>query len=387
MPTRGGLVIAAGAAAAIVIGRAFGLIELFVIGVGCATAIVLALLVVHLRRPHLRLERWIHPAVLTVGDDGRVDVIVHGTGRFSSPPVRLSDTVGTSGVARIAVGALRPGERVAAAYRIPAHRRGVLVLGPLEVERRDLLGLARTTSIGAGATEVMVAPRAVELAMPRLGQGALGRQLLAQARRLGPGDFHSLRDYVAGDELRSIHWRASARSDELKVRQHTTEGIRRCLVVLDRDRKVYDTSLPELDEAFERAIVAAASLAEAGDRAGLATRFVTSGGIDLRGPDVAAATLRLLARVQPGDALGDLARDPGDGLGLVVVITASPTTPAWRAAEQLLDPATVRVGVFTGRAGDDRLAVGATSVETFRLGWNRLAGHDLQRRPVGAVAS
>jgi uncharacterized protein (DUF58 family) len=378
-----------GALVACVIGRAFGIVELFVIGVACGAAAVLAVLVVQLRRPRLSIERWIHPSVLTVGDDGRVDVVARGTGRVGSPPVRLTDTDGVSGVARIAVGSLHPGEQVAAGYRIPAHRRGVLTLGPLEVERRDLLGLARTVSIGAGPTEVMVAPRAVELSMPQLGQGTLGRHLLAQARRLGPGDFHSLRDYVAGDELRSIHWRASARSDGLKVRQHSTEGVRRCLVVLDRDRHVYDTSMPDLDDAFERAIVVAASLVEASDRSGLTTRFVTSGGIDLRGPDVASATLRVLARVQPGDPLGELARDPGDGLGLVVVVTGSPASATWRAAEAMLDPATVRVGVFTTRVTtSDRLAVLATSIESFQRGWDRLAGRgDLHRRPVVGVAS
>ena len=70
--------------------------------------------------------------------------------------------------------------------------------------------------------------------MPSLGQGVLGRHLLALAQRLGPGEFHSLRDYVDGDEPRTIHWRASARSETLKVRQHSVEGLRRCIVVLDQ---------------------------------------------------------------------------------------------------------------------------------------------------------
>ena len=79
-----------------------------------------------------------------------------------------------------------------------------------------------------------MSPRAHLLDMPLLGQGVLGRHLLALAQRLGPGDFHSLRDYVDGDEPRTIHWRASARSEELKVRQHSVEGLRRCVVLLDQ---------------------------------------------------------------------------------------------------------------------------------------------------------
>ena len=101
--------------------------------------------------------------------------------------------------------------------------------------------------------------------MPQLGQGVLGRHLLSLAQRLGPGDFHSLRDYVEGDEPRSIHWRASARSEELKVRQDTVEGLRRCVVLLDQHVPSGDAGA----EAFERAVTVAASIVHSADRAGL----------------------------------------------------------------------------------------------------------------------
>ena len=123
---------------------------------------------------------------------------------------------------------------MSAGYRIPTDRRGVLTIGPLTAVRHDVLGLARSIVEVAGTEEVLVAPRAHLLDMPQLGHGVLGRHLLALAQRLGPGDFHSLRDYVDGDEPRSIHWRASARSEELKVRQDTVEGLRRCVVLLDQ---------------------------------------------------------------------------------------------------------------------------------------------------------
>ena len=129
--------------------------------------------------------------------------------------------------------------------------------------------------------------------MPQLGSGPLGRHLLAQARRLGPGEFHSLREYVDGDEPRSIHWRASARGEALLVKQHAVEGLRRMLVVLDTDPASYaDPS------SFERAITVAASLVHSAAQADLVTRFV-SGDVDLRGPDVAADALRILAGIQP----------------------------------------------------------------------------------------
>ena len=134
--------------------------------------------------------------------------------------------------------------------------------------------------------------------MPLLGQGVLGRHLLALAQRLGPGDFHSLRDYVDGDEPRTIHWRASARSETLKVRQHSVEGLQRCVVLLDQ-------RVPRRPARRRRVRAGgdgAASVVHSADRAGLTTRFVTTDGADLRGPDVAAQTLHLLARIEISEA-------------------------------------------------------------------------------------
>ena len=152
--------------------------------------------------------------------------------------------------------------------------------------------------------------------------------------------------------------------------------------MLDRDETAYDLDADE--DVFERAIVAAGSLVQGGDRVGLTTRFVTGGGIDLRGPDVATQTLRVLAPMQLGDPIGELERDPGEGLGLVIVVTASPAADAWRRTEQLIDPTLTRVGVFTAEADPGRLSVDATSIERLPHGWEqarRRAGAERPRPP------
>ncbi len=382
MPTRQGWTVLLGAVAAFVIGRVFGIVELFIIGAGLALAVLVAVLAVRLRRPRLRISRWVHPSVLTVGDTGRVDLLVEQEGAMRSPRVDLTEPVGRTNTAHMTIAPLRSGEQVTAGYRVPALRRGVLTVGPTMLERRDLLGLASDFRIAASETEVTVAPQTFDLPMPSLGNGILGRHLLAIAQRIGPGEFHSLRDYVTGDEPRSIHWRASARSEELKVRQHEAQGVRRCVVVLDRDGDAYPAPVNDAAaDVFERAIVAAGSLVLSADRDGLTTRFVT-GGVDLRGPEVAAQTLRLLAPLEVGPPLGELERDPGEGLGLVIVVTSSPATDAWRRTERLTDPTLTRVGVFTAGPADHLLAIDASSLTSFRTGWNRLAGaRSLQRRP------
>jgi uncharacterized protein (DUF58 family) len=323
---------------------------------------------------------------LTVGDTGRVDLLIENRSGIRSPRVDLTEPVGASNTAHMSVAPLRGGDQVTAGYRVPALRRGVLLVGPTTLDRRDLLGLAFDTKVTTGATELTVAPSTFEMPMPSLGQGVLGRHLLALSQRVGPGEFHSLRDYVTGDERRSIHWRASARSEELKVRQHEAQGVRRCIVILDRDRNTYPDPVT-LDDAdvFERAVTAAGSLIISADRAGLTTRFVSGGGIDMRGPDVAAHTLRLLAPIDLGPALGEIERDPGEGLGLVIVVTTSPTSDAWRQAERLGDPTLTRVGVFTMGSPGARLSIDASTIASFRQGWHRLAGTRGMVRELAAV--
>jgi uncharacterized protein (DUF58 family) len=372
-PTRQGWTVLVSAVIAVVIGRLFGVLELFVIGAALAAAVAVAWVVVRLWRPKVAVHRWIRPSVLTAGDVGRVEVLVQQIGSTRSPSFELVEPVGRTRTARMAVAPLQPDDEVSAGYRIPTDRRGVLTIGPLTAIRQDVLGLARSISEVAGTEEVLVAPRAHLLDMPALGQGTLGRHLLALAQRLGPGDFHSLRDYVDGDEPRTIHWRASARSEDLKVRQYSVEGLRRCLVLLDQH--VPDDE--EGAEAFERGVTAAASIVHSADRAGLTTRFVTTDGADMRGPDVAAQSLHLLARIAPSlEPTLPVERDPGEGLGLVVAITSAPHTAAWAALERVAEPALTMLGVFTLEfpRRPPSLAIDARSDAAFLDDWARMAG-------------
>ncbi len=85
----------------------------------------------------------------------------------------------------------------------------------------------------------------------------------------GPGsEFDSLRNYVPGDDVRSIDWRGTARRQEVLVRTWRPERDRRILVVLDTGRtsagRVGDQ--PRLDTSMDAALLLAALAAKAGDR-------------------------------------------------------------------------------------------------------------------------
>lgn len=373
--TRQGVAVLGAGAIAVVVGRVFGIIELYVIATAFFAAVVVAIIYVRVRRPRIEAERWIHPSVLVAGDTGHVDIRLHQVGRIPAAPFMLEEpvtrTMTEDHVARLPVAALRPGSVSSSGYRVPTTTRGVIGLGPLRLIVGDALGLARSTATLAGTDEIVVAPRTLPLDMPELGRGTLGRALLESSRRLGPGDFHGLREYATGDEPRSIHWRASARSDELMVKEYTVEGLHQCTVVFDPAPGVHTSNA-----RFEQGVTAAASIVSSAMRAGLNTRFVTGGGIDLRGPEVVGTTQRVLARIEPSEApLAALDADMVDGLVLLVVITGSHQSATWRASLAVSDPTITRVLVATNDVpGGPRLAAPARSDDEFVAAWQSLVG-------------
>jgi uncharacterized protein (DUF58 family) len=92
------------------------------------------------------------------------------------------------------------------------------------------------------------------------------------ARGAGRGtEFDSLREYVRGDDVRTIDWRATARRQTLEVRVYRPERDRRVLLALDTGRtsaaRVADE--PRLDHAFDAALLLSALALRAGDRVDL----------------------------------------------------------------------------------------------------------------------
>ncbi len=81
-------------------------------------------------------------------------------------------------------------------------------------------------------------------------------------------EFHGLRDYRYGDPLRSIHWKATARTGTFMVKEYHEGMSRRMTIVLDSLR------YPDR-ETFERAISFAASLSAELISRGITLRFVT----------------------------------------------------------------------------------------------------------------
>src|SRR5438105_13844791 len=79
-----------------------------------------------------------------------------------------------------------------------------------------------------------------------------------QASRVPVGiDFFALREYEMGDDLRRVHWRSTARTGELMLRQDEMPWESRATILLDNRPSTHS------GDSFERAVEAAASIATA----------------------------------------------------------------------------------------------------------------------------
>jgi uncharacterized protein (DUF58 family) len=157
--------------------------------------------------------------------------------------------------------------------RLEPRRRGDAAAGPVTVRSFGPLGLAgRQGRHPAPWTVRVLPPFGSRRHLPE--KLAMLRQLDGQHRSLlrGQGsEFDSLREYVIGDDVRSIDWRSSARLTDVVVRTWRPERDRRIVIVLDTGRTsaARVSGVPRLDTSMDAALLLAALATRAGDRVDL----------------------------------------------------------------------------------------------------------------------
>ena len=153
---------------------------------------------------------------------------------------------------------LSAGATARAAYRVPTRRRGRYRVGPLSLSASDPFGLARRVLPSVGDSDVLVRPRIDDIVAPvAVGSRVAGESDLPAPRAMVSdlGDeFLTLREYELGDDLRRVHWRSTARTGDLMIRQNEARWRSRAAVVLDVHPDGHDP------ESFEVAVGAVASI-------------------------------------------------------------------------------------------------------------------------------
>ncbi|MGQ9584897.1 MAG: DUF58 domain-containing protein [Anaerolineae bacterium] len=129
---------------------------------------------------------------------------------------------------------LRWFERVSQTYHLTCHRRGFYRLGPATLQSGDLFGLFEERRREAEGDRLIVYPRVKRLdewGLPSkefLGETRTPLQIFEDpARTLG------VRDYHPGDGFRRIHWKATARRQQLQSRLYEPSTTHKVLVVVN----------------------------------------------------------------------------------------------------------------------------------------------------------
>ena len=269
-----GWVLLGGAAALVAAGLILRYPELIGIGAAGAAAVVVALASVA-RAPAVSVQRLITPPRVARGGHASAQVVICNKSRWSMSARLARDLAGQQAIL-LSLPRLRSGQSHQAMAALPTARRGVIPSGPLLIDRDDAFGLAHRTLDTGHRSELYVRPRAVNLPeiAASLARSVDGPQ--SDTTMEGTLAFHALREYVPGDELRHVNWRASAHAGKLIVKQHVDTAHASLAVVLDvsvhvtdngggrRRRRTAETaaSLPAgLAEAFEVAVDCAASVA------------------------------------------------------------------------------------------------------------------------------
>ncbi len=218
----------------------------------------------------LTVER-VAPGRVRVGDAATSVVALGNPGR-RRPSLVVRDAWQPSAGARDNRHRLRlgAGDQVMLTTPLRPERRGELTAYGVTVRSHGPLGLAarqRTAHAPASlrALPPFVSRKHLPSRLARL-RDLDGRSAV---RVRGQGtEFDSLREYVRGDDVRSIDWRASARNRTVVVRTWQPERDRRVVLVVDTSRvsagRVDD--VPRLDSAMEAALLLTALAARAGDR-------------------------------------------------------------------------------------------------------------------------
>jgi uncharacterized repeat protein (TIGR01451 family) len=288
------------------------------------------------------------PALSASGETVTVTLTVTNVAPLTRPALRVSDAL-PRGLRAVGERApillnLRPGEARAVTYLLVAERRGRHPVGPARVESADPLGLWSFVRGAGTVTELAVYPTPLPLRRVFWEDAAVsGVDSQEAAQRRGSGmEFHGVREYQPGDELRHVHWRTTARRGTLSVAEYAQGASRDTVLALDLSRSAYADTGADVQGALECAVTLAASAAAYLLRRGHAVRLLTPLDRDDPAPPSAGpATLpRLLetlvgveadSSVSLAETLARAGRVMASGATLVC-ITPRAADPALRAA-------------------------------------------------------
>lgn len=380
--TRASCLIAAGATA-LLCGLLLGELDLVRAGVLALAIPFAAALVVYRSRVRISNRRSAEPNRASAGDAVAIHLAVTNRSLLRTGALMLEDQLPEqlTGRARFVVAGLAGREVRTVSYRMPGLPRGRYRAGPLRIRLTDPFRMVDVTRSFTATSEFVVTPIVDPLPSvepPRsydIGDNAGSHSIGTHG-----ADDASTREYRTGDDLRKIHWRSTARTGALMVRQEERPWQGQSTLLLDTrgaahvvgppPRAADEPSDPRYTSSLEWAISAAASIGShlmiAGRDVGLIHDVATPERLYLGEPGRLADHLAGVRATQSAElsAVAGLARSAARDSALVAVLglldptslrilaEAHPRGAAIPAFALLLDTQTWLVPPYDGSSAD-----------------------------------
>ncbi|MDT4976496.1 MAG: hypothetical protein QOG98_2254 [Pseudonocardiales bacterium] len=336
--TRASCLIAAGATA-LLCGILLGEVDLVRAGVLALAVPLAAAFVVFRSRVRIANRRSADPARASAGDAVAIHLAVTNRSVLRTGSLMLEDQLPPqlTGRARFVVPGLGGRETRTVSYRMPGLPRGRYRAGPLRIRLTDPFRMIDVTRSFTATTEFVVTAIVDPLPAvepPRsydIGDNAGSHSIGAHG-----ADDASTREYRTGDDLRKIHWRSSARTGALMVRQEERPWQGQTTLLLDTraaghvvgpvPKSADGPADPRRTSSLEWAISAAASIGThlmiAGRDVGLIDDLAAPNRVHLGTPGRLGDRLAMVRAAQSGDlsSVAGLARSAARDSALVAVL-------------------------------------------------------------------
>ena len=251
--TTPGWVVVATAVVLLPLGLLFGWSELIV--TGCAAVALLLIALPFLAGGRAYSVDFVLPVDrIVAGSEVFGTLSVTNVSKRLELPGRVDVPIG-KGLADVHVPLLRSGQVHQEQVGVPAYRRGIIDVGPVTTVRSDPLGVLGREVAWVDVKRLFVHP--VTVPIPSTSSGFVRDLEGNPTSDIVDSDisFHAVREYAPGDGQRHIHWKSTAKTGTLMVRQFEENRRARLAIVLSRNAAEYAS-----DDEFEMAVSAAGSL-------------------------------------------------------------------------------------------------------------------------------
>ena len=387
-----GWLLLATAAGGYALALAWGWAEAWVVAIA-ATVLLLLCVPFLLGRHSYQVSLEFDRDRVVAGSELVAALEVRNAGQRVSLPALLDIPVG-EGLIEAHVPLLRAGAVHQETLTVQAAKRGVIAVGPMTIGRGDPVGVLQRDHTWPDVQHIYVHP--VTVPIPSTSAGLLRDLEGVVTSTIVDSDlaFHAIRDYVPGDSRRHVHWKSTAKTGQLMVRQYEETRRSRIAIALDLDVTQYGS-----DEEFEMAVSAASSLGLQAVRDGREVVITTSGHVPRHAVDRVHSIQTLPTvtptgmldgmsgieaseDVMPFEIVAGMTAQEAQHLSMVFLVTGSQIPVARLRKAAVAFPADVTVVAVRTDTGAEPAVRSARELKVLTIGMLHDLGHLLLRGSV-----